>query len=83
MLYNLLDYGKEYIEKILMKEEITYTSLNVINLSIKEQIKLRENFDLSEDGKLLNSLNNSRRNYITSKTNVIDKINEETFQLMN
>ena len=62
MLYNLLDYGKEYTEKILMKEEITYTSLNVINLSIKEQIKLRENFDLYEDGKLLNSLNNLRRN---------------------
>ena len=62
MLYNLLDYGKEYIEKILMKEEITYTSLNVINLSIKEQIKLRENFDLSEDGKLLHRLNNLRRN---------------------
>ena len=83
MLYNLLHYGNEYIKKISMKQEINNNLLTVNDVSIKENIRWREDFDLSKDGKLLNSLNNSRRNYITSKTNVIDKINEETFQLMN
>ena len=66
VLYNLLDYGNEYIEKISLKEIITRNSLSVIDASIDEKIALRQDFDISEDGKRLTYLKTARINDTTS-----------------
>ena len=71
----LYHYGNEFIEKILSKEQVARNSLSVIDASINEKIILRQNFDMSEDGKILNSLKNARRNDITLIINVIDWTN--------
>ena len=59
-----------------MKEEIVHNSLLNIDTSINELIELCDNFYLSENGKLLNSLKNLRRKYMTSIINVTDEINK-------
>ena len=40
--HNLLDYRNEYIEKLLVEEDIDRNSLMVIDSSIHEKVKLRE-----------------------------------------
>ena len=50
-LYNLLNYGNEHIEKISTKERVARNFLSVINTSINENVILRQDFDISEDGK--------------------------------
>ena len=52
VLYNLLDYGNEIIEKITSKEQVARNSLLVIDTSINENIILRHDFDISEDEKM-------------------------------
>ena len=49
VLYNLLDHGNEFIEKLTSKEIIARNSLSVIAASINEKIILRQDFDISED----------------------------------
>ena len=51
VLYNLLDYGNEYIENLTSTEIMARNSLSVIDASINEKIILRQDFDISEDGK--------------------------------
>ena len=58
ILYNLLDHGNDYIENITTKEQVACNSLTVID--VKEKIILRQDFDIFEDGKRLNSLQNSK-----------------------
>ena len=62
VLYNLLDYGNEFIEKLTSTEIISRNYLSVIDASINKKIILRQNFDISEDGKKLIDLKNARRN---------------------
>ena len=61
VLYNLLDYGNEYIENISTKERDVRNLLIVIDTSIKENIRLRQEFDMSEDGKRLSDLKNQEK----------------------
>ena len=52
VLYNLLDYGNEFIEKITLKEMIARDSLSVSDTSIIKKIILRHDFEISEDEKM-------------------------------
>ena len=56
VLYNLLDYGNEFVEKLSANEIIARNSLSVIDASIDESIVLRQDFDIPEDGKRLTYL---------------------------
>ena len=49
VLYNLLDYGNEYIENISTKEQVARNSLTRIDASINENILLRQDIDIFED----------------------------------
>ena len=51
MFHILLDYGSEYIENLLVKEDMARNTLMVIDFSVDEKVKLREEFDISEEGK--------------------------------
>ena len=62
MFHNLLDYGNEYIEKLLVDEYKARNSLLLIDSSINDKINLSEEFDVSNEGKELNSLKNIRKN---------------------
>ena len=64
-LYNLLDYESWYIKRTTTKEHVISYSLSVVDASINENIILRQHFDISEDGKRLNSLKTWRRSYFT------------------
>ena len=44
-------------------------ALSLIDASINKDVILRQNFDISEDGKILNNLKNSRRNEPTLISN--------------
>ena len=59
--YNLLDYGNEYIKKLSVDEDKARNSLLLIDSSTNEQINFRK-FDVSNEGKELNSLKNIRKN---------------------
>ena len=62
VFHNLLDYGNEYIEKLTILEDKARNSLLVIDSSIEEKVLLRDEFDVSDEGKELNSLKTNRRN---------------------
>ena len=81
VLYNLLDYGNEFIEKITSKEIIERNSLSVIDASINKNMLLRQDFDLSEDGKRLTSLKTTRRNDITLIGNITESIDNIEFEI--
>ena len=81
VFYNLLDYENEYIENISTKEQVARNSLSVIDASINENIILRQDFNISEDGKRLNSLNNLRRNYSTLIINATESINDREIEI--
>ena len=51
MFHILLDYGNEYIENLLVKEDMARNTLMVIDSFVDEKVKLREEFDISEEGK--------------------------------
>ena len=72
--HNLLDYGNKYIEKLSVDEDKARNSLLLIHSFISDKINLREEFDVSDEEKELNSLKNIRRNDQTSITNMIDLI---------
>ena len=50
MLYNLIDYGNECIEKITTNRQVTRNSLSLIDAYTNEKIILRQEFDTSEEG---------------------------------
>ena len=81
VLYNLLYCKNEYIEKISTNEQVARNILSVINAFINENIILRKDFDISEDGKRLNSLENSRRNYFTLIINATESINDREIEI--
>ena len=49
VLYNLIDYGNECIEKITTNKQVTRNSLSLIDTYINEKIILRQEFDTSEE----------------------------------
>ena len=51
VIYNLLDYGNEFIEKLTSKKIIARNYLLVIDASINETIILWHYSNISEDGK--------------------------------
>ena len=51
VIYNLLDYGNEFIEKLTSKKIIARNYLLVIDASINETIILWHDSNISEDGK--------------------------------
>ena len=51
------------------KEQVLRNALSLIDASINKDVILRQNFDISEDGKILNNLKNSRRNEPTLISN--------------
>ena len=77
--HNLLDYGNEYIEKLSLDEDKGRNYLLFIDSSINGRINLREEFDVSDEGKELNSLKNIRRNDQSSITNMTDEILNRDF----
>ena len=81
VLYNLFDYGNKYIENISTKEQVARNSLSVIDAYINENILLRQEFNISEDGKWLNSPKNSRRNDSTLIIDAIYSINVKEFEI--
>ena len=81
MFHNLLDYGNEYIENLSVDEDKARNSLLLIDSSINENINLREEFDVLDEGKELNSLKNIRRNDQTSIGYMIDEILNRDYRI--
>ena len=81
VLYNLLDYGNEYIEKLSSKEIIARNLLSVIDASIDEKITLRQDFDISDNGKRLTYLKTARRNDTTSIFNIAEIIDNRIIEI--
>ena len=81
MFNNLLYYGNEYIEKISVDEDKVLNSLLLNDSSINEMINLREEFDVSDDEKGLNSLKNMKRNDQISITNMTDEILNRDYRI--
>ena len=63
--YNLCDYVNKLIENLTTNEQVARDSLSLIVISINKRLILRQEFDISEEGKRLTSLKNTRRNYTT------------------
>ena len=63
--YNLCDYVNKLIENLTTNEQVARDSLSLIDTSINKRLILRQEFDISEEGKRLTSLKNTRRNYTT------------------
>ena len=74
MLMNIL---KSY----QLKEDIARNSLMVIDSSIHEKGQLREEFDISDEGKELHSLKTIRRKDKTSITQMSDDIYNRDFKI--
>ena len=81
VFYNLLDYGNENIEKLLVDEDKARNYLLLIDSSINEKVNLRDEFDVSDEGKELSSLKNVRRNDRTPITNMSDAIVNRDFRI--
>ena len=56
VFHHLLDYGNECIEKLSVGEDMARNSLLLIDSSIEEKVNLRNEFDVSDERKELNSL---------------------------
>ena len=56
VFHNLLDYGNENIEQLSIDEDKARNSLLMIDSSIDENINLRDEFDISDEGKELSTL---------------------------
>ena len=81
VLYNLLDDGDDFIEKLSSKEIIARNSLTVIDASNDEKIALRQDFDISEDGKRLTNLKTTRRNDTTSIVTITELIDNREIEI--
>ena len=71
VFHNLLDYGNENIESLSIDEDKARNSLLMIDSSIEEMINLRDEFDISNEGKELSSLKSNRRNDNTPIINIL------------
>ena len=78
---NLLDYGNANIEKLSVDEDKVCNSLLMIYSSIDEKVNLRDEFDVSDEGKDLSSLKSIRRNDRTQITNISDDIANRDFSI--
>ena len=76
-----MDYGNEYIEKLSVAKDKARNYLLVIDSSIEERVPLRDEFDISDEGKELNSLKNIRRNDKTPITNLSEDISDRDFRV--
>ena len=56
MLYNLCDYENEFIENLITNEKFVRNSLSLIDTFINERVILWQDFDISEEEKILTSL---------------------------
>ena len=81
VFHNLLDYGNKNIEKLSVDEDKTRNSLLLIDSSIDEKVNLRDEFDVSGEGKELSSLKNVRKNNKTPITNISDFIVNPDFRI--
>ena len=81
VFHNLLDYGNENIESLSVDEDKARNSLLMIDSSIEEMINLRDEFDVSNEGKELSSLKSNRRNDSTPIINVSDDIINRDFRI--
>ena len=54
--YNLCDYVNKLIENLTTNEQVARDSLSLIDTSINKRLILRQEFDISEEGKRLTSL---------------------------
>ena len=81
MFHNLLDYGNENIESLSVDEDKARNSLLMIDSSIEEMINLRDEFDVSNEGKELSSLKSNRRNDRTPIINISDDIINRDFRI--
>ena len=81
VLKNLLSYGTEYMKKISRQEQVERNYLSVVDASINENIILRQDFDLSENNKRLNSLKISRKNYCTLIINATGWTNDRKVEI--
>ena len=81
VLHNLLDYGNKYVENISTKKHVTRNSLSVIDISINENIILRQDFDIYENRNILNNLKNSKRNISTLIISATKSINDREIKI--
>ena len=56
VFHNLLDYGNKNIEKLSVDKDKARNSLLMIDSSIDEKVNLRDEFDVSGEGKELSSI---------------------------
>ena len=81
VFHNLLDYGNENIENLSVDEDKAINSLLLINSVINEQVNLRIECDVPDEGKELNSLKNIRRNDRTPITYISEDILNRDFRI--
>ena len=81
MLYYLCDYGNECIEKLITNEQVARNSLSFIDGSINKKVILRQDFDISEEEKILSSLKNARRNYTILIINATESTNDRESEI--
>ena len=82
ILHNQINLGgNEYIENISTQQQVTRNSLSGIDASISEKYILRQDLDISDDGKRLNSHQNSRRNDSTLIINALESINDRESEI--
>ena len=81
MFYKLLHYGNDYIEKLSVDEDKIRNYVLVIDYSIREEVNLREEFDILEVGKKFHSLNNIRRNDKNPVNQMPDDIFNRDFKI--
>ena len=81
VFHNLLDYGNENIKKLSVDEDEARNSLLMIDSSIDEKVNLRDEFNVSDEGKELSNLENIRRNDRTPITNISDVIVNRDFRI--
>ena len=81
LFHNWLDYGNENIEKYSVDEDKARNSLLLIDSAIDGKINLRDEFDVSDEGKELNSLKNIRRNDRTPITHISEDILNLDFRI--
>ena len=68
-------------KKFSIDEDNAHNFLLMIDSSIDKKVNLRDEFDVSDEGKELSSLKNIRRNDRTSITNISDDIVNRDFRI--
>ena len=81
VIYSLCDCGNEFIEKLTSNEQVARNSLSLIDGSINKKVILRQDFDISEEEKILSSLKNARRNYTILIINATESTNDREIEI--